>query len=590
MPPCQRCDKRSTDVDSRASPPNSRASRLGLLVSAAFLLAAASTPARCQTYQPAAYSLSVAGIDQTLPRDPLPFAAADRLGALDAIRFILGPRQIAVSGNPAYNNRAVNLPPSETTIDAAIRGILHQARLTYTFTGTAIEVSELARRTLTLPAKSTLPANLEGQIDLVHLAGQARQRLISIGARDLSVSESSITFLADAGTLERAEEMAASLRAAHAVIAYDAWIGAIPRPGSGPLRAPEGGRLVLRAPEEGMNVYIVPAGRVDMPNLVRAITGKDAPHILATPRLGAVNMATTTYLPPRAPRLSITPTLSANLLTTQLEIDRTSASFASAAGGTLSTTVAVAEGRPEDAIVITTHRSMVNPEAAGVVILKPRVLSDAELTAARPAAPSAPVAAPAQGALPQPALPQPALPLPLVPQPAVAQAQSSALQQTQVAAANPALPGNQLDAVKARLGILASGFNGAGAPAPSSAAAVPESALPVLPGQTVSVPPTPPAVQEAAMPVPPPEPFIAQSGRTLRDTLRQWAERSQWSVIWNTDRDYIIKAGATFNGDFVHAASELLRALAKARPSVKGIFYSGNRVLTVTTTEDEWTP
>lgn len=568
-----------------ACPPRSqpRPRAVGWLASAALLLAAASSPAWSQAHPAPAYSLSVAGIDQTLPRDPLPFAAADRLGALDAIRFILGSRPIAVVGEPMFNSRAVNLPPAATTVDAAIRDILHQARLTYTFTGTAMEIGELARRTLTLPGRSTLPGNFEGQIDLSSLTHQVRQNLISIGARDLSVSDAAITFLADASTLERAEALAASMRAAHVVIAYDAWIGVVPREGSAPMRAPEGGRLAFRAPAEGMNVYVLPAGRADMPSLVRAVVGKATPQILATPRIGTINHAVTTYLPPKTPRFSIAPTLSGQLLTTQMEIDRATNNFASATSGTVQSVIAIAEGRPEDAIVITTHRALTNPDAAGVIILKPRALSEAELPSGRPAAPSAhqspapaslPAASPPRSLLPS--LPQPSLPQPSLPQPLTA---------TQTATANPALPGSQLDAVKARLGIPANGGAVPAAPLPSLPPS--QTPVPALPAQEIGLAPGA-AVQQAALP--PEEPFVAEAGRTLRDTLRTWADRGKWTLVWSTDRDYILRAGATFHGDFVHAAAELLRAFAKARPPVKGAFYQGNSVLTVTTTQDEWTP
>lgn len=552
-----------------------------LAVAAMVLLSLATGTAEAQR----PFVLSVAGIDQSLPRDPLPVVAADRLGALDALRFLLSSAQIAVDGDPMLNNRAVNLPQSATTIDAAVRDVLRQARLTYTFTGNAIHVSELARRSISLPSTGNMPMGLEGQIDLSALGEFVRGRLAETGAREISLSSAAVDFLGDQPVIDRAEQLANGMRGSFQVVVYDAWIAAVPRPNGGVLPAPEGGRLIFRAPEEGMNVYIVNSGRTDMPALIKAIANGAAAETLATPKIGALNNAPTTYVPPKAPRFTLTPIVSPTLLTTEIRIDRANALFASAGSNNIPQIIATAEGRPEDAIIVTTNKSLANAEAAGVIILKPRVMTAQELMAAMPK--------PRPNQIAQsPALPRPLSPVPTLPhagqpsysQPALPQPTQPLLPPgTQTG--NPALPASNLDDIKQRLGMQAS----AQGPVPSLPvpqqpipAQQPVAATPSLPGATNGAG----AVQEAAIP---PEPFVALSGRTLRDTLKAWSTRSGWSLVWATDRDYVLKAGATFHGDFVQASSEFLRAFAKARPPVKGTFYAGNKVLTVTTTEDEWT-
>lgn len=85
----------------------------------------------------------------------------------------------------------------------------------------------------------------------------------------------------------------------------------------------------------------------------------------------------------------------------------------------------------------------------------------------------------------------------------------------------------------------------------------------------------------------PVEDWLAEEGQTLKDLLTEWSERSGWRLIWNSNRNYTLTAGAMFRGRFADVSSALIRAFARARPAPIATFYKGNRVLVVETMEDE---
>lgn len=81
--------------------------------------------------------------------------------------------------------------------------------------------------------------------------------------------------------------------------------------------------------------------------------------------------------------------------------------------------------------------------------------------------------------------------------------------------------------------------------------------------------------------------WVAAEGSTLRELLLDWGDRVGWRVVWNMDRDYTLEAGAVFRGRFVDVSAALLRSFARATPAPKGVFYKGNKVLVISTREDE---
>ena len=81
--------------------------------------------------------------------------------------------------------------------------------------------------------------------------------------------------------------------------------------------------------------------------------------------------------------------------------------------------------------------------------------------------------------------------------------------------------------------------------------------------------------------------WLAEEGQSLKELLTQWSEESGWRLIWKTNRNYTLNAGAMFRGNFADVSSALVRAFARARPAPIATFYKGNRVLVIETMEDE---
>ncbi len=93
--------------------------------------------------------------------------------------------------------------------------------------------------------------------------------------------------------------------------------------------------------------------------------------------------------------------------------------------------------------------------------------------------------------------------------------------------------------------------------------------------------------EEIYDPTDPVEDWLATEGSSVRSLLTEWGDKAGWRVVWSTDREYVLEAGAMFRGRFMDVASALIRSFARARPAPWGTFYKGNRVLLVTTQEDE---
>lgn len=95
------------------------------------------------------------------------------------------------------------------------------------------------------------------------------------------------------------------------------------------------------------------------------------------------------------------------------------------------------------------------------------------------------------------------------------------------------------------------------------------------------------ATGEGFSPEDPVEDWLAEEGKSLKGLLSEWSEKSGWRLVWKSNRNYTLTAGAMFRGRFADVSSALIRAFARAKPAPIGTFYKGNRVLVVETLEDE---
>jgi hypothetical protein len=80
--------------------------------------------------------------------------------------------------------------------------------------------------------------------------------------------------------------------------------------------------------------------------------------------------------------------------------------------------------------------------------------------------------------------------------------------------------------------------------------------------------------------------WVVASGQNLHEVLQNWCDKEGWDLIWNTPREYPIAASAVFKGRFLDVASALVRNFSRAAPIPYAKFYKGNRVLVISTTED----
>lgn len=75
--------------------------------------------------------------------------------------------------------------------------------------------------------------------------------------------------------------------------------------------------------------------------------------------------------------------------------------------------------------------------------------------------------------------------------------------------------------------------------------------------------------------------WVAMSGASLKGTLEGWGRVAGWSVVWDSDVDYILESSASFPGDFEEAVGRLVDAIYIDKPEIEATLYSGNRVLRI---------
>lgn len=86
---------------------------------------------------------------------------------------------------------------------------------------------------------------------------------------------------------------------------------------------------------------------------------------------------------------------------------------------------------------------------------------------------------------------------------------------------------------------------------------------------------------KVAVAVAPRAEWIVREGENLQSVLRDWSGKEGWKMVWESEFRYQIASSAKFDGDFVQAASELVRSMSHIRPLVTVTFYQGNKTIVV---------
>jgi len=78
----------------------------------------------------------------------------------------------------------------------------------------------------------------------------------------------------------------------------------------------------------------------------------------------------------------------------------------------------------------------------------------------------------------------------------------------------------------------------------------------------------------------------AQQGHTLDEVLGDWADKAGWTLVFNSKMIYELQASANFDGDFISAASALIKSI-RAMPQPLATFYRGNKTLVISNHSDQ---
>jgi hypothetical protein len=78
----------------------------------------------------------------------------------------------------------------------------------------------------------------------------------------------------------------------------------------------------------------------------------------------------------------------------------------------------------------------------------------------------------------------------------------------------------------------------------------------------------------------------ARRDQTLDEVLGDWADKAGWTLVFQSRMIYELQASADFEGDFVGAASSLIRSV-RASPQPIAHFFEGNRTLVIYNHSDQ---
>lgn len=93
-----------------------------------------------------------------------------------------------------------------------------------------------------------------------------------------------------------------------------------------------------------------------------------------------------------------------------------------------------------------------------------------------------------------------------------------------------------------------------------------------VPAETVSAVPIVPVVRQ--------EPWVVHANESLEDAFVRWAKRANWVPVWKARHEYVLEAGASFEGEFVEAVQQLIAAMGSQHPKI--VFHKGNTTVVVT--------
>lgn len=86
-----------------------------------------------------------------------------------------------------------------------------------------------------------------------------------------------------------------------------------------------------------------------------------------------------------------------------------------------------------------------------------------------------------------------------------------------------------------------------------------------------------------AEPAPPPIPtWTLTAGHTIGYDLQTWAEKANWKVVWNLQKDWTVPASTIFSGEFQGAATDVIKTLAANGALIHAQFFEGNKTMVVT--------
>lgn len=75
--------------------------------------------------------------------------------------------------------------------------------------------------------------------------------------------------------------------------------------------------------------------------------------------------------------------------------------------------------------------------------------------------------------------------------------------------------------------------------------------------------------------------FAVMAESSLRNTLEGWSRASGWTLIWDKEADFRIRASAVFPGTFEEAVVSLVDSIHLDNPELSVVIYRGNRVVHV---------